>query len=359
MLDDDPDHPIPNCLAEGLPGQKVHVCQFLRRPVPGWFSVERLFDDVRRHLPNDVTVRLVINRRPSKGFVPRLLDAFRARLASGQVNHVLGDVHYLAWFLPRSRTIITVLDCVSLERLQGVRRFVLWLLWYWWPLKRASHVTVISDFTRRSLLQWVSYRETDITVIPPAVSPDFTFCEPRPHETWSRILQVGSTPNKNAVRLVEALSGLPITLVIIGTITKEVLEALQYFEVECENHVEVNDRELIRHYENADILAFPSTYEGWGMPIIEAQAIGRPVVAGNVASMPEAAGGAACLVDPFDVSDIRAGIIRVLTDKYYALKLIDDGLQNAKKYDSASIGKRYGDLYRKVSADAKARKARS
>lgn len=335
----------------------VQVNQFLRRPVHGWFSIERLFDDVRRHLPGDIGVTLVVNRRQNKGLFPRIFDAVRASFVSGEVNHVLGDVHYVAWFLPRKRTVITVLDCIPLERMRGVRRFVLWFLWYWFPLKRASHVTVISEFTRRSLLKWVRYPESKIVVIPPPVSPNFTFSPPRPHEEWSRILQIGSTPNKNVVRLVEAISELPVTLVIIGSIADDVLEVLERFDVSYENHVNVDDQALVQHYRDADILAFPSTYEGWGMPIIEAQAIGRPVVAGNVASMPEAAGGAACLVDPFDVSSMREGIIRVLTDKSYAHNLIEVGLENAKKYEVSAIARRYAGLYRKVSTRAKTKRS--
>jgi hypothetical protein len=72
--------------------------------------------------------------------------------------------------------------------------------------------------------------------------------------------------------------------------------------------------------------------------------------------MPEAAGGAACLVDPFDVSNIREGIIRVLTDKSYAHNLIKAGLENAKKYEAEAIARQYANLYRKVSVHAKRRR---
>ena len=337
--------------------QKIQVHQFQRRPFPGWFSVERLFENVRNHLPDDIDVSVLVNRRPNKGFLPRLLDAFDARLASGEVNHVLGDVHYVAWFLPRRRTLITVLDCVPLERMKGVRRFVIWLLWYWWPLKRTAYVVVISEFTRQSLLKWVNYPEDKIIVIPPAVSQKFIYSRARPHHEWSRILQIGSTENKNILRIIEALEGLDVTLVMIGQLSDPVRKALETRHINYESHAHVDDEALLMHFRFADILAFPSTYEGWGMPIIEAQATGRPVVTGNVASMPEAAGDAACLVDPFDVSSIRAGFVRVLNDKAYAHALIEAGRANARKYGEKEVANRYADLYRKISEASKADRA--
>lgn len=333
---------------------RIRVGHFQRRPVRGWFSVERLFGSVREHLPDDIDIRLFVNRRPSKGFLPRLCDAIDARLKTQDVNHVLGDVHYVAWFLPRRRTLITVLDCIPLERMTGVRRLALWFLWYWWPLKRTAYVTVISEFTRQSLLKWVNYEEEKIVVIPPAVSPRFTFIPSRPHSEWSRVLQIGSTENKNVLRIIEAVTGLEVTLVMIGHLSEPIRHALETSNIRYENHVEVDEEMLIEHYRNADVLAFVSTYEGWGMPIIEAQATGRPVVTANVASMPEAAGGSACLVDPFDVSSIREGIMRVLLDETYARSLIEGGRANAQKYDVEKTALRYADLYRKMSVASEA-----
>ena len=67
----------------------------------------------------------------------------------------------------------------------------------------------------------------------------------------------------------------------------------------------LSDQEILQHYRDCDMVVFASTYEGFGMPIIEGNATGRPVVTSNICSMPEVAGAAACLVDPFDCSSIR------------------------------------------------------
>ncbi len=332
----------------------VRVAHFMRGPMEEIFSVERIFEDVRQALPGDIEVEVIRNARPNRGFVPRLMSALTARRHRSEVNHVLGDTQFLAWFLPRQRTILTVLDFVSLDRLSGWRRWLFWFLWYWWPLKRAGRVTVISDFTRRSLLSWVRYAEDRISIIPPPLSAEFGPVPPRPFAEWSRLLHIGITPNKNLKRVIEAVAGLDVTLILIGQLREDLKEMLVERGISYENYYGLDRDGLVEQYRNADMLVFPSTYEGWGMPIIEAQAVGRPVVTSNVTSMPEAAGaGGACLVDPFDVASIRAGISRVLDDEAYAHGLIEAGLDNAAKYTVDRIAADYAALYRSVAAGSR------
>lgn len=327
----------------------VRVAHFMRGPMEEIFSVERIFEDVRQALPGDISVDVIRNARPNKGVLPRLMNALTARKHRSEVNHVLGDTHYLAWFLPRSRTILTVLDCVSLERLSGWRRWFLWFFWYWWPLKRAARVTVLSDFTRRSLLSWVRYPDERIRIVPPPLSAEFGPAPARPFGQWSRLLHIGVTPNKNLKRVIEAVTGMDVTLVLIGQLREDLQEMLVERGIRHENYYGLDRDGLVEQYRDADMLVFPSTYEGWGMPIIEAQAVGRPVVTSNVTSMPEAAGpGGACLVDPFDVASIRAGISRVLGDEAYARGLIEAGFENAAKYAADRIAADYAAVYRAV-----------
>ena len=84
-------------------------------------------------------------------------------------------------------------------------------------------------------------------------------------------------------------------------------------------------------YQLSEVLVYPSFYEGFGLPIIEAQAAGVPVVTSNVTSMPEAAGGAALLIDPHDTKGISKAIERILQDKALRESLIKNGYANAQK----------------------------
>jgi glycosyltransferase involved in cell wall biosynthesis len=326
----------------------MRVVQFQRLAPPGVFSMERQFDDVRAALPPEIAVTLRTNRYLSRGVFGRLADSVAARRHDGEINHVLGDVHYLAWFLPRHRTVLTVHDCVSLERMRGVRRGLFWLLWYWWPLQNAEYVTVVSDYTRESLLKWVRYPSARVRVISPPVSPEFKRTPAPPRGERLRLLQIGTTSNKNLPRVIDAIRGLPVTLVIVGRLDDSLRSRLRTLDVAYENYVDLDREELLRQYQQADALIFASTYEGFGMPIIEAQAVGRPVVTSNICSMPQACGQAACLVDPFDVSDIRRGIRRVIDDVEYCNELVRQGYVNAAAYTPERIAGQYAALYREI-----------
>lgn len=324
----------------------LEVVHFQRRSLSAVYSVERLFDDVRGALPTGFAVRQRINRFPSRGVFGRLYDALAAGVSRGRVNHVLGDVHYLAWFLPRRRTVLTVLDCVSLERLRGLRRFGFWLLWYWWPLRHAARVTVLSQYGRDALLRCVRYPAERIHVIPPPLSGEFRPMPPPAATDGIRLLQVGSHPNKNLPRVIEAVAGLPVTLVIVGAVTQAERRRMEALGIAFEAHMDLDRAGLLEQYRRASVVVFASTYEGFGLPIIEAQAVGRPVLTSNVSAMPEAAGDGACLVDPFDVADIRRGLHALLEEPGYADALVRRGYANAARYAPERIANEYAAIYR-------------
>ena len=96
------------------------------------------------------------------------------------------------------------------------------------------------------------------------------------------------------------------------------------------------------------MVVFTSTYEGFGLPILEAQATGRPVVTSDLCSMPEVAGKSACLVDPYDENSIRSCIMQIIEDTAYREWLVDEGLRNVEKYQPKEIARRYFTLYREI-----------
>jgi len=93
------------------------------------------------------------------------------------------------------------------------------------------------------------------------------------------------------------------------------------------------------------MVVFASLAEGFGLPIIEANAIGRPVVTSNLSPMKEVAGDAGCLVNPCDVTDIRDGIRRVIGDDEYRNALIERGYENAQRYRADVVARQYARLY--------------
>lgn len=96
----------------------------------------------------------------------------------------------------------------------------------------------------------------------------------------------------------------------------------------------------------------PSLKEGFGMQVIEAMACGTAVVCSNRGALPEVAGDAACLVDPFDVESIRTGILKVMTDRHYRERLVQRGFENVKRFSPASIAARYEQIHEEVLSGA-------
>lgn len=326
----------------------MRVSFFHRRPYAGLVSVERVFRDVRAAMPEGIECREAIARFQSRGIFPRLYNMVEAMFRQGDVNHITGDVNYLALFLCKRRTLLTVLDCVSLRRLRGVRFWVVWFFWYWLPIKRSRLVTTISAASRDEVLDFVSVAGDKVRVVHCPVSSEFV---PVAKESCSGkpvLLQVGTSQNKNLERTAEALKGIDCHLRIVGELTEAQKSKLAACKIDFSVAGRVSDDQLVEEYRRCDMVLFASTYEGFGLPIVEGNATGRPVVTGNVTSMPEVAGDAACLVDPFDVESIAKGVRRVIQDAAYRNQLIENGYRNVERFRPAAIAAQYVKLYEEI-----------
>lgn len=319
----------------------MRVRIFLRRPFPGQRSVERIFTALAPHL--DAEVRTLPHE--SQGFGPRLSNLRFARGAAVEVNHVGGDVQYLVLGLPRHGSVLTVLDLVNLRRLRGWRRTVLKLIWYTIPIRRAGIVTTISDAVRAELEAEIPAARGKTRTIPVPLLPGFT-PNPRPMGPRPLVFMQGSTPHKNVARQAEALKGLPVDALYVGTPNAEAAEALAAIGARIESGLD--DEAMVARYRECDLLLFASLYEGYGMPIVEAQAIGRPVVTSDRGAMREVAGGAAILVDPESVESIRSGVRRAIEDRAERERLVAAGFVNAER----TTVERVAALYRAAYVDA-------
>ena len=167
------------------------------------------------------------------------------------------------------------------------------------------------------------------------------------------VLQVGTGWNKNLVRVAEALVGLPCRLEIVGSLNPTQRDRLMQLGIRFKELGRLSDAEVLASYQRCDLLVFASTYEGFGMPILEAQATGRPVITSNRYSMPEAAGGAALLVNPEDTQSIHEAVRSILSDPRLRERLVGDGLKNAARFHPRVIAAQYESLYRKCLANGR------
>src|SRR2546426_5917266 len=210
-------------------------------------------------------------------------------------------------------------------------------------LRAAREVIAVSEFTRRELVELLGVSEEKIHVVPNAVEDEFT--EDGPAEQGEYVLAVGTLePRKNLARLVEAVRRTDTELRIVG--------ARGWGRVEVDSNGvrwlgEVSDAELARLYRGAVCVAYPSLYEGFGIPVLEAMACGAPVVTTRGTAMEEVADGAAVLVDAQDPAEIAAGIFQAVADR---AQLVARGLERAREFRWDAVAAATMDVYREAIA---------
>lgn len=328
----------------------LRVVLIFRQESPGAYSIEELFRTVLHELRHDVEVETY-----EVGCRWRVVyDVWRLRRMRADVYHVTGDVHYLVPFLPSQKTMLTVHDIGHyLHGLKAIKKWIYKWLWLLLPIRSAAAVTVPSAETRASIVRHLGIRADRIEVVADCHSGLFHFVPRQFNERKPTILQVGTRPYKNVPRLVEALRGLSCKLVLIGELDPRLTALLQACEVDYENYQGITHEEVFQRYVECDMVAFASIGEGFGMPIIEANAAGRPLVTSNVPPLCDVAGDAACLVDPLNVGQIRYGILRIIGDRTYRENLVANGLRNAERFSPAATSRKYLAIYERLQTTRK------
>jgi len=317
----------------------------------GNFSLEFIFEDVRQRLKNHFTFRVVIAKYESNGLVIRLRNTVYAARHQGQLNHITGDIHYICLFLDGNRTILTILDCGFMIGRRSLKHLFLKTFWLTIPVRKCRYITTISEASKSDIIKYTQCNPDKIQVIPVAVSEIY---KPDPkafNKNHPVLLQIGTAPNKNLERLFEAIEGIHCQLVIVGRLNDHMLGLLQKRNIDYINKWNISMEDLNHEYRACDIVTFISTFEGFGMPIIEANWVERPVIAGQNSSMIDVAGEAALLVNAWSTDDMRKGILSLIDDASLRDKLILKGRINRIKYSGETIAGHYHKLYDQAFTD--------
>ena len=321
------------------------VVYFHRKPRVCSYSLEFHFSDVRTKLKDRIDARLEVVPFYSAGIFKRIGILLFAWWKKGQINHVTGDISFLPLALRGSKVVLTIPDCGEHRNRSGLIGWLFKKLWIDWPVNCSTMVTTISEASKRDIIAISGCAPDKVRVIPVAVSENFVFAPKLFHPDSLRILQVGTSANKNLENVILALSGMDCTLAIIGELSQSQRQLLEKHKIRFENHVGLSTAAVAEQYRQADIVVFASHFEGFGMPIIESQSVGRPVIAGNNSSMPEVGGDGAHFVDSCSVDEIRSAIVRIIEDEAYRNRLVALGRENAKRFDPSRIAEAYYEIY--------------
>ena len=292
---------------------------FRKKRELGNYSIENSFRELYPHVDG---AEWAIEWREasfySTGIINRIRIALEARKLEGDIIHITGDINFAALFLWGRKVILTIHDNGFLDEYQGWRRWVLKKIWLDWSMINCTRVVAVSNATKRSVLANSKYPENQIHIISSVVPSHF---QPRtclPKNSNPVILHIGLAANKNLRGHVEAIRGLDVKLRIIGEPSELDTAMLASFGIDYEWMSRLSDKQMQQAYQTSDLLLFCSTLEGFGMPILEAKAVGIPVITSNIEPMSEVGAGYADLVDPNNPQAIRVLIENHL--KYLHLK---------------------------------------
>ncbi|MDO9533585.1 MAG: glycosyltransferase family 1 protein [Deltaproteobacteria bacterium] len=299
---------------------------------------------------------------------------WQARCQPGRLNHIVDPGYgHLLYILDPRHTVVTVHDLIPLIVWRGdipgsLRGKRPWLnMFSFNALRRAKHLIAVSKNTHRDLVNILKIPDYRISVIYPGIDKKF-----RPYgqdektaagaslgltgDQTKRVLVTGATFYKNHSRALRAFARLrtiyakPLQLLKLGTPTPEFKTAVRNYGLEDITHylVGVSGDQMPALYNRVDILLFPSLYEGFGWPPLEAMACGTPVVASNAASLPEVIGDAGLMCPPQDYEGLAQAMYALLTDNDLRQAVIERGLLRAARFTWESVARQTLAVYESV-----------
>ncbi len=263
------------------------------------------------------------------------------------INHITGDIHYGILGLIGVKSVLTIHDDYAWVKARRgfFDKLYKWFLWLYLPIKLANRVICISEATKLKIDRLVTNKKT-IVLAHHTFGKGFKFTPLKLNKIKPRILQIGATYQKNLETTIKALQNVKCQLRVIKEMTQEQHLLAKEMKIDYSNAYNLSNTEIIEEYQKADIVVFPSLYEGFGMPIIEAQATGRPVITSNISPMNWVAGeGSALLTDPLDAEELGNVIKRIIEDNGYREFLIEKGLTNVERFNLTKITDKYKSIY--------------
>ena len=317
--------------------------------------------------PNFKTITLPNYTRTR--FIRILWEQCRLPKLLKQMNiDILHSPGFIAPLKMTAKSIVTIHDMTFFSHPQYHTRFKQYYFKKMIPLtvKKANIIIADSENTKKDIHKYLNTEKSKIITIHLGASEDFKKIDRNKAKKFISkkysiknkfILFVGMIePRKNLQRLVDAfiqIKNPELKIVIVG---KKGWQMEEFFKMIKDSKLEdtiifpgyVPDEDLVKFYNAAEIFVYPSIYEGFGIPVLEALACGCPVITSNTSSMPEITGPAAKLIDPNDTDDIKKTIQKLLRNEQLRQTLGEEGIIQAKKFSWQKTAQKTLEAYEKT-----------
>jgi glycosyltransferase involved in cell wall biosynthesis len=291
-------------------------------------------------------------------------------LAKHKIHLFHGLSHEIPFNLQSTgvKSVVTIHDLIFKRYPQhyALMDRVIYDLKFKYACENADHIVAISESTKNDVMEFYGVPEEKISVI--YQSCHERYMHEKANKTLNRVreryqlpqeymLTVGSiTERKNLMGMVQAMEHLPegqrIPLVVVGKGKAYKSRIVQYIKrkrlEKWVQFVDASFEDLPAVYQNASLFLYPSFFEGFGIPVLEALFSGLPVITSNTSSLPEAGGPGAHLVDPAQPESIAEGIERILNDSAYRSQLISLGYDHAQQFRGEPLTHQMMELYEEL-----------
>lgn len=330
---------------------KTKICLFMRKPFfQEHFSIENIYYELfSKFRSKNIEIVFKVCPLKSKGILSRFFLCFWAYFNQGDINHVTGDINFISIFFDKNKTITTIHDCYGLKRLKGIKYYFYLIFWIRLPIFKSNKIIVVSSKVKKELLKYIDIKYKDkIRVIHNFASKKFKKKKLIKNKKYPNILIIGTAKNKNLDKIIGSLKKIKCKVTIIGQINKKIKQKLVNTNIVYENFVSLSQKNLIKIYNKSTLLLYPSKYEGFGLPILEAQSVGLPVITSNLEPMRTVAGNGAYLVNPNSIKEISISINKILSNRMLSSTLIKRGYMNIKRFNKSLILSLYLKTYKEV-----------
>jgi glycosyltransferase involved in cell wall biosynthesis len=364
-------------------GERLKIDFVIGQKAKEIFGRQRVVCEVYKRLKSKIDRRVIDYELTFKnpiwtGFGDYIYYPYKVflRRRKNSITHICSqELAYLLNQIKFDNVVVTCFDIIPYVRDEYPHLKPILKRMYLYSLKgmmRANKIITISEYSKRDIIRCLGYPEDKIDVIYPGVDNNKYYLNQNVNilekyglrKNGKYVLYVGSEqPRKNVDVLIKAFYQLKkrfndVKLIKVGrsqltrersNIKKIVREMSLQSDVVMLDYVVENDMPKI--YNIADVLVFPSLYEGFGLPVLEAMACGTPVITSNTTSIPEVVGDAGIMLDPNDIKGFENAMYEVLTNNEIRQEMREKGLKRTKMFTWERCAKETLTIYEKINND--------